>query len=167
MTPEQIRIAVLAALDNLNDKDTHLLQYDLSERCIAARVAMYLQPRCGEYSVDVEYNRAGDTPKRLGLPDECANFRDVNGKSLVVPDLILHTRGPDGPNLLILEFKKTTNPAGPGCDRLRVQAFRRPPLSYQCGGLILCETRSGYTPRAVLAEWHSGPIDAEVLAPTL
>jgi hypothetical protein len=154
MTSDELRTAVTAALEELNAQDRHLLQYDLSERCIASRLAMYLQPKCGEYVVDIEYNRAGDIPKRLALPDECANYRDKDGNTLVVPDLIVHKRGPDGPNVLVLELKKTTNPTGPDCDRRRVEAFCRPPLNYECGGLVVCETRPEREHKASLIEWR-------------
>jgi hypothetical protein len=46
----------------------------------------------------------------LGLPAECANYRNANGESLAVPDVIVHRRGHDGPNVLVLEMKKTSNP---------------------------------------------------------
>jgi hypothetical protein len=105
----EIRERLNKAVQVLNEKDRYLLENDLSERCIASRLAMYLQPLFPDQVVDVEYNRAGDMPKRLNLPDECANFRDADGRSLVVPDIIVHTRGPNGPNLLVLELKKTTN----------------------------------------------------------
>ena len=135
----------------LNAEDRYLLEKDLSERCIAARLAMYLQPLFPDHSVDVEYNRAGDTPKRLDLPADCANYRDDDGRSLVVPDIIVHNRGAEGPNLLVVELKKTTNPEGPECDRRRIAAFVGQ-LGYQCGALVVCETRQGHRPIAALTE---------------
>ena len=43
----------------------------------------------------------------------------------MVPDVIVHRRGHDGPNILVLELKKTTNPERRGTrDRERVRAFR-------------------------------------------
>jgi hypothetical protein len=86
-----------------------LLEKNLNERCIAGRLVMYLQELFPEQHVDVEYNRHGDTPKRLGLPEECANYWNEDGEALVVPDVIVHRRGEAGPNILIVELKKTTN----------------------------------------------------------
>jgi hypothetical protein len=34
-------------------------------------------------------------PKRRGPEDVCANYRDERGESLVVPDVIVHRRGPE------------------------------------------------------------------------
>lgn len=76
------------------------METNLGERCIAARLAFHLQRVFPEYHVDVEYNRTGDTPKRLDVPARCANSLDDEGRALVVPDIIVHLRGPDGPNLL-------------------------------------------------------------------
>lgn len=143
---------VREALQEVAKSDRHLLEHDLSERCIASRLAMYLQKSFPEYSVDVEYNRAGVSPKRLGLPDQCANYRNNNGEALVVPDLIVHRRGPKGPNVLVIEVKKTTNRDPHQCDRERVRAFRAQ-LGYRYGALIECETRQGHEPGIMISEW--------------
>jgi hypothetical protein len=152
MEREEVKKRLHNALQELAKSDRHLLEYDLSERCIASRLAMYLQKAFPEYSVDVEYNRAGASPKRLGLLDECANYRNNNGEALAVPDVIVHRRGPDGPHVLVLELKKTTNRDSRQCDRERVRAFREQ-LGYRYGALIECETRQGYEPRITISEW--------------
>ena len=58
---------VIRRLDNalrmVADNDRHLLEFDLSERCIASRLALYLQNEFPEFKVDVEYNRDGAVPK--------------------------------------------------------------------------------------------------------
>ena len=61
----------------LAENDQYLLENDLGERCIASRLAMYLQQEFPEYSVDVEYNRDGVVPKRLQLPEDCANSPEI------------------------------------------------------------------------------------------
>ncbi len=132
--------------------DRYLLEHNLSERCIASRLAIHLQTFFPQYSVDVEYNRAGDIPKRLDLPDECANSVDDQGRALVTPDIIVHRRGPEGSNLLGLEIKKTSDRRGLDCDRKRIQALKTQ-LNYSFGVLIECETRPGYEPRILVREW--------------
>ncbi len=143
---------VFAALARFAELDRYLLDHDLSERCIAARLAFHLQSVFPEHSVDVEYNRVGRPPKRLGLPEECANYRNRHGESLAVPDVIVHRRGPEGPNLLVLELKKPINPDGFDCDRQRIRAFRAQ-LAYCYGALIECETREGHVPCVRVVEW--------------
>jgi hypothetical protein len=129
----------------------------LSERCIAARLAMYLREEFIEHDVDVEYNRVGDVAKRRhGLPDECFRRRDRQIEAPVaVPALIVYRPGADGPNLLVIEMKKTSNPAGMNCDRLRVAAFREQ-LEYSFGALIECETALPNEPAIHIAKWIGG-----------
>jgi hypothetical protein len=95
-------------------------------------------------------------PKRLNLPPECGGYRNENDQSLAVPDVIVHRREPEGPNLLVLELKKTTNPdKGKGqCDRVRLRAFRDQ-IGYRYGALV-SETRKGRAPAFVIAEWFHG-----------
>ena len=97
-------------------------------------------------------NRDADTPKRLDLHKDCANYRNEHGESLVVPDVIVHKRGPEGPNILVLEVKKTSNPAPRDCDRARIHAFRAQ-YEYEFAALIECETRAGHEPAAGVVEW--------------
>lgn len=152
MERKEIAGRLTNALHRLVENDAHLLEFDLSERCIASRLALYLQSKFPDDVVDVEYNRDGDIPKRLGLPEECANFRNRDGQVLAVPDVIVHRRGRGGPNLLVLELKKTTNPDPRDCDRARVRALREQ-LGYTFGALIECETRQGRRPGATVSEW--------------
>jgi len=152
MEREEVEKRLREALLEVAKNDRYLLENDLGERCIASRLAMYLQNAFPEYSVDVEYNRAGASPKRLGLPTECANYRNDNDEALAVPDVIVHRRGSDGPNLLVLELKKTTNRDPRQCDRERVRAFQAQ-LGYRYGALIECETRQGHDPGIRISEF--------------
>ena len=75
---------------------------DVSERCIAARLAMYLREYFTDYDVDAEYNRHGEDKKKLyDLVDkrDCSRDRDDEGQT-VLPDVIVHRRGDDDSNLL-------------------------------------------------------------------
>lgn len=152
MEKQEVTTRLNNALRKLAANDRHLLEFDLSERCIAARLVLYLQSEFPELSVDVEYNRDGATPKRLDLPEECANYQDDDGEALVVPDVIVHQRGHDGPNILVLELKKTTNREPRHCDRERVRALREQ-LGYSFGALIECETRQGHEPAINMCDW--------------
>jgi hypothetical protein len=155
MERDDVRRRLEAALQRLVASDAYLLTHDLGERCIASRFAMYLQETFPEHAVDAEYNRAGDTPKRLRLLEDCANYRNEHGESLVVPDVIVHRRGRDGPNILVLEVKKTSNPAPRNCDRARIQAFRTH-YGYEFAALIECETRPRRQPAALVTHWLEG-----------
>ena len=153
----EVRERFEQALWRLLECDGYLLENDLSERCIAARLAMYLREEFAKHDVDVEYNRAGDVAKRLhGLPEECRRRRNRQIEAPVaVPDIIVHHRGSDGPNLLVIEMKKTSNPAGMDCDRLRLAAFREQ-LGYSFGALVECDTASHQAPTIRISNWLAG-----------
>lgn len=152
MEEEGVKARLIAALERLAEYDLYLLEVDVSERCIASRLAMHLQEQFPEYHVDIEYNRDADTPKKLGLPEECANYWDHDGRAFVVPDVIVHRRGAAGPNVPVLEIKKTTNQMPRDCDYARVQAFKAQ-FKYGCGALIECETRKGRKPGLAISAW--------------
>ncbi len=152
MEEQEVMTGLNNALRKVAENDRHLLEFDLSERCIASRLALYLQMEFPKLNVDVEYNRDGAAPKRLDLPEACANFRNEDGEALVVPDVIVHKRGHDGPNVLVLELKKTTNREPRDCDRARVRALRAL-LGYSFGALIECETRQDHEPAINMCEW--------------
>jgi hypothetical protein len=152
MNEEDVQARLALALLRIAENDRHLLVVDISERCIASRLAMYLQNEFPDHHVDIEYNRDADTPKRLGIPEACANYVGPDGRALVVPDVIVHRRGADGPNVLILELKKTTNPEPRDCDLARVVAFKQQ-FGYSYGALIECETRNGNEPGIAISAW--------------
>ncbi len=154
MEYREVERRVEESIQSFQQEDRYLLEHNLSERCIAARLAIHLQRFFPEYSVDVEYNRAGYIPKRLDLPEECANSVDDEGRALVVPDVIVHHRGLDGPNLLGIELKKAGDRRGPNCDRERIRALRAR-LDYCFGALLECETRAEHEPRIFVREWLS------------
>ena len=105
-----------SAINSFNSNEIFLLTHNVSERCICAKFAGYLERelyRQGlvQYSVDVEYNRNTGDLKRL------------HDKNIVV-DLIVHKRGCSGyedGNLICIEMKKKSNRAGLNADKQRLQ----------------------------------------------
>lgn len=80
---------------NDNDEDTHLC-----ERCIAFRFGIYFQAQLNEsdknkdYNLDCEYNRRINDSKIIPISE--------NG---IYPDFILHKRGTNAHNVLVVELK--------------------------------------------------------------
>ena len=144
---------LVQATARVEKEDRHLLMVDVSERCIAARLAMYLRDAMpADYDVDVEYNRHGPDKKQLyDLMDkhDCARDLRRDEGQTVLPDVIVHKRGVDT-NLLIIEMKKSANQRGMDRDRRRIRAFRNE-LGYQFGALVVCKT--GDRP-AIAVEWY-------------
>ncbi len=70
---------------------------------------MYLQEEFRGLAVDCEYNRFGFEVKRLKEFYPADTKTDDTNARTVFPDIIVHTRGAKGPNLLVIEAKKSTN----------------------------------------------------------
>ena len=88
------------ALDELYKNDQYLLEHKVHERSVVFRLAHYLQNLLNDhevfndYHLDVEYNRNGYQPKRIS--------KRRNGAR---PDIIIHKRGSNQHNLLMIEIK--------------------------------------------------------------
>ncbi len=90
------------ALDELYDKDKYLVTHDALEQACVFRFGHYLQNLMDKtsyfknYNLDLEYNRNGSRGKIIPS-------RHGQGAK---PDLIIHKRGSNNHNLLIIEFKR-------------------------------------------------------------
>lgn len=97
----------------------------VSERSIVFRFGIYLEKYrlkyFTQYDLDVEYNRNINLIKML---DE----------NKVMPDLIIHKRGTNENNLLVLEFKTWWN-NNQTEDKKRIKLFKKE-LNYQYGATI-------------------------------
>ncbi|MBQ8506733.1 MAG: hypothetical protein IJ466_04815 [Clostridia bacterium] len=103
---EKMKAYVEAAIADFNANEQYLVRNDLSERCICAKFATYLekqikQSEFSDYVVDVEYNR--------GYMGKEHTIKRLYGRNIVV-DLIVHKRGFDQRtgfnNLICIEMKK-------------------------------------------------------------
>jgi hypothetical protein len=127
MNKDQLVGAVTIALRLLLKNDAFLLEYGANERSITHKLAEYLQQLLSSHHVDCEYNRHGVESKRL--PRHCRE-RD---KDYVYPDIVVHLRGTDEDNLLVIEAKPTwdTRVGVPECDRVKLQEFTKPNAEYR------------------------------------
>lgn len=109
-------------MKRLYNEDLDLLVRDVDEKSISHKLAAYLQPEFVDLKVDCEYNKHGDKGKKLGdanemlellrqryTPKELVKKLDENNAIIVRPDIIVHTRGIDDNNELVIEMKKSTN----------------------------------------------------------
>jgi hypothetical protein len=71
--------------------------------------------------VHVEYNRRGVVPKDIEYPDSTGNLVCQR----VFPDIVVHQPGHDDANILVLEVKKTTNPAPDDMDIMKLRHIKQ------------------------------------------
>lgn len=125
-----IQKKVNSALKKLREQDLHIIKNNSSERSITHMLAIYLKDEFSTYSVDCEYNRQGDIIKHLEVPRDKINWDDLEAKT-VFPDIIIHQRGSDDDNLLVIEVKKSSNQNGGAFDKVKLKAFRKDPFNYK------------------------------------
>lgn len=117
--------AVVAALDELIAADHHLLQVDSSERSFTHQLAVHLSRHFPHYHVDCEYNRDGFEVKKLQLAERAVMVDDDALDAVTVfPDVIVHVRGTQESNLLVIEAKKASSAADHDYDICKLNAFK-------------------------------------------
>lgn len=123
---EEVINAFSNALTKLFEKDAQLFVFDVQERAIAARLAMYLREEflCLEehgITIDVEYNRDFNDEKRRHIFDK---------EGWIAPDIILHQRG-SGENseykndIFYCEMKKKSKPDADDAEKVKGQMEER------------------------------------------
>lgn len=151
MNEEEVQQAVISALERVIDEDTDLLRLDVNERSITHCLGMYLQEAvCDSWDVDVEYNRIGeddDVTKRL--PEEM--LQEVS-QGTVYPDVIIHQRGSEDDNLLVIEAKKSGNSSDG--DHQKIRAYLQY-LDYDYGLFVRFDTGQDYEDPGYSCQWQT------------
>lgn len=106
MRDEEILELVLKALERFHNEDQFLLDKDLCERCVMHKLAEKMTMLFPEYDVDCEYNKKTleGTQKKLVM----IRGRDTDDRERThfsSPDIIVHKRGNDDNDLLVIEMK--------------------------------------------------------------
>jgi len=131
ITADKIEIRVSSALQLLSKDDFYLLKNDLNECSINHMLAYHLKSQFIEWHVDCEYNKDSGKIKELDLPkNNKVDWNDTEAKS-VFPDIIVHRRGGNGPNLLVIEVKKSSNTSNRRHDYNKLEKYGDD-LSYSC-----------------------------------
>lgn len=106
------------------------------------------------YHVDIEYNRKG-----LGIEPKDIEMSDENGvltTSRVFPDIIVHERGNNHRNLLVVEAKKSTSAVADEHDHAKLHALCWQ-LRYRNGVFLRLSTGPQADLRMVQYDWFEGP----------
>lgn len=148
MNRQEIISIIQKSLETLYTKDTLFMNsaYDINERTVTHRLAMYLEPFFEDegYVVDVEYNRIrGDyDPDAVGnLMGKRLNWENhEQGSSYVYPDIIVHKRD-SADNLLLLEVKMNWKNNRKQDDLLKINEYLKE-FGYEHGAYLeLSETQ--------------------------
>jgi hypothetical protein len=105
-------------------RERSLIVHDPSERSLTHRLAIYVEEQFPSWNVDCEYNRIGDVPKRVSQIMERNVSANSSDAVTVFPDIVVHVRGTEGPNLLVIEAKKATSRIPPGIDIEKLEHYK-------------------------------------------
>ena len=156
----EVRERVLESIGQLYVDHIRLLEIDANERSITHWLANEVQARFQEWTVDCEYNRKGELPKKLKETDERVLIWNTDGRT-AYPDIIVHMRE-EPVNLLILEAKKATSDDGPERDLEKLAFFGdHSDYRYRFGAFVMLAKQE------VFIQWFVDgmPKGAEWLAP--
>lgn len=95
MDNQEIKQIIENALAILYRSEAEIIDDRTHEQSISARLMLHLQHLLPEWNVDVEFNRQGEDrdPK-------------IDADRIIrKPDIIVHRRGPSGPNLAVILVK--------------------------------------------------------------
>jgi hypothetical protein len=145
--------ALLRAGSTFIAQDGLLLEHQASERALCHRLAIYLEqelpPADYARSVDCEYNRVGtpgaeDRVKRFRRSCQCFDEEQERRRGGVFPDIIVHERGEQRNNSLVVEAKLASALSE---ESLRVDLCKLhtyvAELEYRHAAFVLLEDRAG------------------------
>lgn len=149
LSPEQInelKGIVENCINILYQKDSSLITRGGMEQSASFRFAIYLSESINKIEwlkrlqLDIEYNKNGLNPKRTP--------RRPNG---VRPDLIIHQRGDNTANILVVEIKGWWNDESREIDRIKLEDFTHQDGEYKYGlGVFLELEKNGCIPKYFL-----------------
>jgi hypothetical protein len=125
------------ALKALCREDRLFLDVNASERSISHKLAEHLQKQFRDLNVDCEYNRHGNDIKRLAWHRDLSSRIDDLEARTVFPDIIVHKRGDDDNNLLVIEIIKSSSGLNHNYDYEKLRAFTSNSYHYQHGFFLL------------------------------
>ncbi len=118
-----------------------MLELGVGEPTISQHIAGYIREAIPKsLSVDVEYNRHGTGAKILQLPPKDGSNQLI--ESTVRPDVVVHKRGDDEQNILVIELKKPGRDLSR--DRVKLEAFRKQ-YQYQNAAHVIVGKRGSMT----------------------
>lgn len=95
MENQEIKQVIENALSILYRTEKEIINDKTHEQTISARLMHHLQHLLPKWNVDVEFNRQSEN--RESKTDESGTNRK--------PDIVIHKRGPNGPNLAVILVK--------------------------------------------------------------
>ena len=142
----EIKDKFIAALAKLEVNERNIILNDINERTLAHRLAVYLGENFTGYDIDVEYNRnlekGKHEPKYVYIiknefEESYKRAKEIGGdissfmeQVTSYPDIIVHERGNNSHNLLVVEIKKSNNKSDWEIDKKKLEGFTSKDYGY-------------------------------------
>lgn len=127
MLREELIIKYERALEVFKEHEKYLITHDASERSMAHRLAYYLEEEFKDYNVDCEYNvnieHVEKRKKIVLLEEEAEKYRKNYLEVSVYPDIIVHKRGENKNNKIVIEMKKESTSVNDKYDFLKLRKY--------------------------------------------
>ena len=125
-TNDRITHILTQACDMLIKHDSYLLEIQVNERSLTHRLAVYLESLFPEWHVDCEYNRNWKNIPKIIYTDDTVRVDDDKWKT-AYPDIIIHKRGANNENLVVIEAKKDSKEDDDSVnyDRKKLEAYKK------------------------------------------
>lgn len=164
----QIDKRVKIALEQLRVNDNYLLKNDLHEQSITHRLAIYIEHTFGKtHDVDCEYNKNSEDligRKRVfnNISQEIQHILISEEGRDIKPDIVIHKRGTNDSNLLVIEVKKSTNPESLELDYAKLKCYtiedEQNMLNYDYGVFIRVYTNQAKYKEPEIVYFKNGKI---------
>lgn len=128
MKSKQLQERVKAAISKLIADNSFLLENDAHELSVSSKLANYLQQLFP--NVDCEYNR------------HIFDVKTLYGYKQIRPDILIHQRGTDVSNLLVIEMKKKDEPEKEDIEKLIAMTIKGGEYGYDYGLFHAFEKRN-------------------------
>jgi len=152
MKIDDLKLKIKDSISKLLENDDFLIEHDVSERSITHKLAIFIAEQFYEYDVDCEYNSNVENNSgkkyiyflrekaiKLNLLKE-RDGDDEFVSRIVYPDIIVHKRGRNDSNLLIIEVKKSSSQTSSEYDHEKLSRYTSAKdgneLNYQFGVFI-------------------------------
>ena len=124
MNEQELKKKLKSSFELFLKNEKNLLEIDINERTLTSKFAQYLQKEFENYNVDCEYNRNIENIKRIKILED--KYKDIKPNDIeaktVFPDIIIHKRGNNENNLLVIEAKK--NNKNDEIDKEKLKAYK-------------------------------------------
>lgn len=155
MTKDELIVLLNKSIKNFKENEEVLFSINVHERSMTHKFAEYIQVNLKEmgfdFIVDCEYNRYGLDPKEISLLKDIVG-EEVSTASLdsktVFPDIIIHKRGSEGPNMLVIEAKKDASKSSENKDIEKLKYIKNQ-FKYEHAVFLNFKTKE----KAIIAEY--------------